>query len=55
MDFDDMKKKAEAEGGKLENEGEQKAKQEFDKEAPTYEQKGEDMAKKEAEDLKSKF
>ena len=39
MDFDDMKAKADAEAGKLEQEGEQKAKQEFDKEAPQYEQK----------------
>ena len=46
MDFDDMKAKADAEAGKLEQEGEQKAKQEFDKEAPQYEQK----AKTDAED-----
>jgi hypothetical protein len=53
------KAKADAEAGKLEQEGEQKAKQEFDKEAPQYEQKAktdaEDYAKKEERDLKSRF
>lgn len=59
MDFDDMKANAGTEADKLEQEGEQKAKEQVKKDAPQYEQKakteGEEFAKKAEQDLKSRF